>query len=273
MPTTYVAKRLNPNRNDNFHLCDNLTFTCSPQLREFLQDAAKAQEAAQAAEAIANKLRPMKFGMSKMCRIALQEFLHSNKPQQTRHIGPRLLGHTPLPQTSTISLSLPSDRAPINSKTPHNPDAGVAYDLRHKLFEYAKDNNITISTVLRRAAYTYALKIKRTTDADYEEDPLLVLDAWLNVDKRGRMKKAPTQPYIDPNAPTTPRPITAEDIAKITAPLMHQVQVFQDPEQKEFEEILKNKDALKLKPLPPKKTKKKRVATNAHDDWVTDSEW
>lgn len=91
-------------------------------------------------------------------RLGLVSFLHS--PPTAPDLTPLLkTAHPPLPKrTRSLSVSIPSA------------------ELRQQLDDYANTHNLTVSAVIRRAAYEYT---KGT-----EPNPTATIDAWGDAEKR-----------------------------------------------------------------------------------------
>lgn len=240
-----------------FRTSNNFTFNCSYQLREFLLSTVEAYlahritqqpEPGQDTKPRARHQTPTKhprLTLATLCRTGLQYFLQATKPIQNRHIGPRLLSHPRLPHNSCVSLSASPSKYPT---------------LRADMEAFAERNDITVSTVLRRAAYTYAVKLQEEMNPDFEENPQLILDAWLNVDNRGKARPAPVpmpaENYKQTPDLSIPRP-------KLNIPVLHNPQqIVKD--RAERDELLSPKDYQ----LP-----KIKHYYNDPDLWVTDNEW
>lgn len=189
-PTT--THPIEPPRNTSFHLSKVFGFLCSAPLRDYLQATADRHN----------------IKLSTMCRIALAEFHKHPRSFTGKDIGKRIIKNTPpSPRIATINTTLPTE-------------------LRQAVTGYAKLHNTTISTILRRAAYEYALKLNRATDPDHKEEPQLLVDAWLHFDGRGSYKKQQAEEAKRAKTDRTIKPATKEDFKDMHVPWMKNPQRF-----------------------------------------------
>lgn len=200
-----------------FLLSNNFAFLCSAPLRDYLLSTAKAQN----------------LTLSALCRTALVEFQKHPKSIVTKRIGARILKNTkPSPRVATITVTIPKTlRSTIQLPAPKLPHPLALQPkpeykpLRQWLADYAKDQGTTASTILRRAAYEYALRVNHKNylannpdapDQDEpREDPQLLVDAWPHYDDRGIAAKLQAQERTKPKKAV---PLRSLDIPLIQNP-------------------------------------------------------
>ena len=185
-----------------FRLSSNLSFLCSDELYHYLRNTA-----------FSNRMK-----LSALCRTGLAEFSKRPKSFATRDIGARILkNYPPLDRFVTVNISMPLTH---KSKGQENKT------LRDWLFDYAAAHNLTLATVLRRAAYEYALKLNRTTDPLHDEDPQLLVDAWVHIDGRGSYRVQMAEEAKRAATDRTIKAVTKEDFKEIQVPWMRNPERF-----------------------------------------------
>ena len=194
-----------------FLLSTNFAFLCSAPLREYLQAAANASN----------------LTLSALCRTALVEFQKRPKTMVTKRIGARILKNVkPSPRVATVTVTISKNlRSTIQLPVPKLPHPLALQPkpeykpLRQWLTDYAKEQGTTASTILRRAAYEYALRINMEASKDntFREDPQLLVDAWPHYDDRGLAAKMQAEERANPK-PQKAVPLRSLDIPLIQNP-------------------------------------------------------